>query len=159
MSEVLNNLARERDALVTQMQTMLAASAALDAKIAAAKLAEQPLEPDMGSVVTFTKLFTGSKPYPYAGIRTPKGWSLTGKTTMNGIKWQAVLTFIKHNESDPDWALATLRKWHEPRSLAKGNPEAAVRAMDDGVNYEGNQAVINYGVGADLLSNIGYPYS
>lgn len=64
------------------------------------ELAALPTEPMEGSVVTFYKKFGNSygKGYKYAAVHTPKGWSVTGRTTMNGITWEKLIAFVKSEE-------------------------------------------------------------
>lgn len=72
-------------------------------------LSENIPEPGEGSVVRFAKLFNGSRRYLYSAVRTPKGWSVTGRTTMNGISWDRLLKFIISDETAPSTAISSLR--------------------------------------------------
>jgi hypothetical protein len=70
-----------------------------------------PPEPALESVVKFSKVFDGTtgRTYYYSAVRSPRGWSVTGRTTMNGIPWDQLIRFIRSDETYPDHALKTLR--------------------------------------------------
>lgn len=64
-------------------------------------LEAQPKEPPVGSVIVFTKHFGNlwGTAYQYAAVRSPRGWSVTGKTTLNGISWTRLLNFVRESEA------------------------------------------------------------
>lgn len=95
----------------------------------------------MGDVVTFTKRFNGSRAYRYAAIRTERGWSITGRTTMTNISWRQVLQFVVVDESNPELAKKSLHLATEWVRIVPGysrQEDAARRAGadHDGPNYE-----------------------
>lgn len=101
--------------------------------------AKRIVEPTgVGTTIRFAKKFNGSVLYFYAAIRTPKGWSVTGRTTMNGIPWRSLIDFIKKDEVDVNTALLSIEVLEHSRHIIAGSARAEMiketRADEDGAD-------------------------
>lgn len=81
-------------------------------------------QPPVGSVLNFRKKFNGVRVYHYAAVRSPRGWSVTGRTSMVNVPWYRVLNFIISDEADQKWAAMTARVAFGFRSLSTPNRDA-----------------------------------
>lgn len=129
------SISRWEDMPIDQIEKRIARLEALRQKRIreAAELEPKPVHGStLPVVITFKKVFTGRKEYNYAGIRTPLGtWSITGKTTLNCVNWETVVAFIRSDESHPDWALNTIRRWCPEDFLAEAEARGRNAAMDE----------------------------
>lgn len=100
-----------------------------------------------GTVIRFVKKFNGSVLYFYAAVKTPKGWSVTGRTTMNGITWKALIDFIKKDEVDTNTALLSIEVLEHSRHIIAGETRAEMieetRADEDGEDGSDADAYYN----------------
>lgn len=106
-------------------------------EVARRRRAKKIFEPTgVGTTIRFAKKFNGSVFYHYAAIRTPKGWSVTGRTTMNGITWKALIDFIKKDEVDVTTTLLSIEVLKHSRHVIAGKVRTEMfeesRADEDG---------------------------
>ena len=102
----------------------------------------------VGTTIRFGKKFNGSVLYFYAAIRTPKGWSVTGRTTMNGIPWKSLIDFIKKDEVDVTTALLSIEVLSHSRHVIAGEARSEMinesRADEDGEDGSDADAYYNH---------------
>lgn len=64
------------------------------------EIAAYPDEPGVGSVITFTKRFSGRNKYDYTAVRTTGGlWFCTGQER-GGRTWISLMEFINNKETE-----------------------------------------------------------
>lgn len=97
-----------------------------------------------GATVVFSKWFQGSKEYFYAARKSPAGWSVTGRTTMNGISWKSVLHFIYNEEADKKRAMESLR-WVQKTIPGNSNRSTIVRKTAEEAEAEATRAYVAQG--------------
>lgn len=114
----------------------------------AAPKPDLPLEPGLdGSghrtprYVTFVKHFNGSTPYRYVAVR-PEGrsyWSISGRTTMTRMSWDAMMAFVIKEELDPIKAAASVRQLTAPTNdtgLDYADESTEEESIVDALNWQ-----------------------
>ncbi len=122
----------------------------------AAPKPDLPLEPGLGASkartarhITFVKYFNGSTPYRYAAVR-PEGrdhWSITGRTTMTRMTWDAMMAFVVKDELDPIRAAASVRQLTTPTNntgLDYAEEEVEEDLLVDAMNYQNTRPFVGH---------------